>query len=184
MRALMGTILRSCYCFGSNDATATLSIAQGGSPTDGQDSPPGTAGAGLADRAADHGPDGPPRLALGFAGDLGAAGRAAHVPRASGGVRRGEPHRPERAAARATGERAARLGRRDRLRAHAARTRADRAGAAAGHVVGPVGRRAHSRSRNPSVIALTSGMPARAIALMRAFTSASGRYGFRARSAA
>ena len=35
----------------------------------------------------------------------------------------------------------------------------------------------HSRSRNPSVIALTSGIPVRAIALIRALTSASARNG-------
>src|SRR4030095_2330580 len=38
----------------------------------------------------------------------------------------------------------------------------------------------HARSRKPSVIALTSGRPVRAIALMRAFISASGREGLRA----
>src|SRR5258706_4736369 len=38
----------------------------------------------------------------------------------------------------------------------------------------------HHRSRNPSVIALTSGMPVRAIALMRAFISESGRNGLAA----
>ncbi len=70
------------------------------------------------------------------------------------------------------------------LRAHAARARADRSGAAAGRLVGALGRRAHSRSRNPSVIALISGMPVRAIALMRAFTSAIGRNGFFASSPA
>ena len=42
----------------------------------------------------------------------------------------------------------------------------------------------HSRSRNASVMALTSGMPARAIALTRALTSASGLKGFRASSSA
>ena len=35
----------------------------------------------------------------------------------------------------------------------------------------------HHRSRNPSVIAFTSGMPVRAIALIRSFISASGRAG-------
>src|SRR5262249_41690779 len=38
----------------------------------------------------------------------------------------------------------------------------------------------HSRSRNPSVIALTSGIPVRAIALMRALTSATARNGLAA----
>src|SRR3989442_2723315 len=42
----------------------------------------------------------------------------------------------------------------------------------------------HSRSRNPSVIALASGIPVRAIALMRAFTSASARNGLAARRSA
>src|SRR5262249_13445113 len=37
-----------------------------------------------------------------------------------------------------------------------------------------------SRERKPSVIALTSGMPFRAMALIRAFTSASGRNGLAA----
>ena len=40
------------------------------------------------------------------------------------------------------------------------------------------------RSRKPSVIALTSGMPARAMALMRAFISASGLNGFLAMNSA
>src|SRR5437879_5210501 len=42
----------------------------------------------------------------------------------------------------------------------------------------------HSRSRNPSVIALTSGMPVRAIALIRALTSASALNGLAARTSA
>ncbi len=42
----------------------------------------------------------------------------------------------------------------------------------------------HGRSRKPSVIALTSGMPARAMALMRAFISASGLNGFLAMNSA
>src|SRR5258707_6348651 len=149
---------------------------------DGHDSAAGSAGARLADRAADHGPHGPARRALDPAGDLGAAGRPAHLPGPAGGLRRAEPHRAEPAGARAAGERSARGGGRRWLRAHAARARADRSGAAAGRLVGALGRRAHSRSRNPSVIALISGMPVRAIALMRAFTSAIGRNGFFASS--
>ena len=87
-------------------------------------------------------------------------------------------------AARATGERAAGIGGRGGLRAHAAGARADRAVPAAGRLVDPVGRRDHSRSRNPSVIALISGIPVRAIALMRALTSASGFTGLLARCSA
>src|ERR1700737_3316815 len=174
-RAIVSVAPGYCYYFHSARRTER---------TDGQDSPAGPAGARLAERAPDHGPHGPARTALEPAGDLGAAGQPAHLPGAPAGLRRGGPPPAERAAARATRERAGRVGGRDRLRAQPPRARADRSGAATGGLVDPLGRRGHSRSRNPSVIALISGIPVRAIALMRAFTSAMGRKGFLASRAA